>query len=669
MKLNKKFFVIVIGIICTFLISYALVKGTYSTSVNNNVFFEPTISVDEENMIIQYLEKGTTVSSLLSQIYTDVNNEILIYNKSGNKKVSNDILATGDKFILNDSGGNKILEYTLSILGDVNGDGAVNNDDVLKLFKFYRGEIELEHVCYVKAGNVKYKYLDNEYVSYKTINMDVGEIKKVTNTETENSQYLSLSSLNYVTLPDTKDMTITLADVAKLSHHLGDPITDISSYSLVDLQFVSETPKIESSDANILTVDSYNNITAKSDGNVMLSVTTGGKKIKIYISTRKKNVYPEEITFSEDNKILNKGAIILGTSIIKFSPDNTTERSLTWTSSDESVVKVNENGEIAAVNGGSATVTATTVNGKKASIIVMVDAGKLELLKDTKFNNGFELWLDATEKSYMCANCKDEQYWYIATWDFPPKFVNLYDNNGYHYIDAEYQPDTNNKLVAYNNDGEMHLAMNTFGLQYSDSEASGWPHLLLGGKENSKNCITNYYSLNKLEQKYYTFFNNDIWYHVDVKLDLYNKGKPINGISAAQYLSYLMIRDKQTMKYVWFGFNLFDDRKVNQGNYSNLDLHTNSYIYSLGTDTIYNGMNNSIYNNGNFVYNEWRSVDVNVSNYIDDIIKLANEKQFFGRNITEDDLFIGGFNIGYEIHGEYHIGMSMKNLQVTSVAR
>lgn len=100
-----------------------------------------------------------------------------------------------------------------------------------------------------------------------------------------------------------------------------------------------------------------------------------------------------------------------------------------------------------------------------------------------------------------------------------------------------------------------------------------------------------------------------------------------------------------------------------------IDEYTKDYIYHLGTSETYNGMENSIYNNGNFVYNEWKTVNVNISNYIDDVVKLANEKQLFGRNITQDDLFIGAVNIGFEIHGEYHIGMIMKDLQITSIEK
>ena len=46
-----------------------------------------------------------------------------------------------------------------------------------------------------------------------------------------------------------------------------------------------------------------------------------------------------------------------------------------------------------------------------------------------------------------------------------------------------------------------------------------------------------------------------------------------------------------------------------------------------------------------------------------------NGANIFPKKINQSDLRFGGFNIGYEIHGEYNISMSFKNLSLTSTKK
>lgn len=57
---------------------------------------------------------------------------------------------------------------------------------------------------------------------------------------------------------------------------------------------------------------------------------------------------------------------------VKFTPDGCSEEDVTWESSDEEIVSVNDSGRIELIAEGEATITATSENGLTASILVTV---------------------------------------------------------------------------------------------------------------------------------------------------------------------------------------------------------------------------------------------------------------------------------------------------------
>ena len=82
----------------------------------------------------------------------------------------------------------------------------------------------------------------------------------------------------------------------------------------------------------------------------------------------------ESISLEGDLKDLVLGETLSLKSTV--SPDNADDKSVSWTSSDESVLVVNEKGEVTAVGGGSAVITVTASNGLAASETIEVDGSR-----------------------------------------------------------------------------------------------------------------------------------------------------------------------------------------------------------------------------------------------------------------------------------------------------
>ena len=88
-------------------------------------------------------------------------------------------------------------------------------------------------------------------------------------------------------------------------------------------------------------------------------------------------------------------------------PDNTTNKVVTWTSSDNEVATVDENGNVTAVSIGSATISATTTDGSNltATCEVTVEQKMVKLtMQNSYYNNVIFFLLPGTEQKIQIVN-------------------------------------------------------------------------------------------------------------------------------------------------------------------------------------------------------------------------------------------------------------------------
>ena len=134
----------------------------------------------------------------------------------------------------------------------------------------------------------------------------------------------------------------------------------------------SKTLTWESSNSDIVSVDNNGLVTAKKEGDAIITVTTSNNlKDTCAIHVGKQTVEIKGVQLNKASLTLTEGnqetlvATILPT-------DTTMEKVLTWSSDNDAVAMVDQQGKVTALTAGKATITVTTVNNKTATCEVTV---------------------------------------------------------------------------------------------------------------------------------------------------------------------------------------------------------------------------------------------------------------------------------------------------------
>lgn len=98
-----------------------------------------------------------------------------------------------------------------------------------------------------------------------------------------------------------------------------------------------------------------NKLVAVSDGTTKITATSGIVKTSAKVTVTTK---VEQITLNKTEGTLTVGNSVTVTATV--TPDNATNTTINWTSSDEKVATVDSNGKVTAVAAGNATITATS---------------------------------------------------------------------------------------------------------------------------------------------------------------------------------------------------------------------------------------------------------------------------------------------------------------------
>lgn len=162
----------------------------------------------------------------------------------------------------------------------------------------------------------------------------------------------------------------------------------------------------KSENENIASVDQHGNIIAVSVGETTVTISTSNS----LESVCKVVVKPIKAT----GIALNKNTIALEITdieklAVEFIPSNTTNKNISWNSSDTSIATVNENGDVTAVDEGTCEITVISEDGNfKAVCVVSVSVKGLSLTDESIVmlpGNEETIWVNylSLDKAYINA--------------------------------------------------------------------------------------------------------------------------------------------------------------------------------------------------------------------------------------------------------------------------
>ena len=118
-------------------------------------------------------------------------------------------------------------------------------------------------------------------------------------------------------------------------------------------------------------------VTALKAGSAIITVRTvdGGKTASCSVVIKAKKIPVQSVSLNRTSLELTEGDEV--SLVASVNPDNATDKSVTWSSSNESVARVTD-GRVTALRAGSAIITVRTVDGgKTASCSVVIKAKKI----------------------------------------------------------------------------------------------------------------------------------------------------------------------------------------------------------------------------------------------------------------------------------------------------
>lgn len=237
------------------------------------------------------------------------------------------------------------------------------------------GEIEVKveaNVSFdVKPSEDWIHYVETKALSSSTVRLTVDENETYSNREGKIEIKQKNGTLSHtLTVKQAGRIAVTSIELNKTSLTLKEGASETLTATVKPDNATDKTVTWSSSAPDIASVDEAGNVTAVAKGEATITAQAGEKTAKCTVS-----VYKEiPVTSVELDK--NALSLVVGdeaTLKATVKPDDTTFKTVTWTSSNASIATVDENGKVVAVAKGNATITAKA-GDKEAVCTVFIKA-------------------------------------------------------------------------------------------------------------------------------------------------------------------------------------------------------------------------------------------------------------------------------------------------------
>ena len=290
------------------------------------------------------------------------------------------------------------------------------------------------------------------------------------------------------------------------------------------------------------------------------------------------------------------------------------------------------------------------------------------MLQDPDFENGFVVThyeqkpIDRNERVWNY----DSQSGNSPLWDLQSMWTlhDLWDNRDTS-LDKYTLADTLGINTVIYNPLEKSLSLrlnatNVYNGEPHGSNFSWWPHLL----------INQSYETYPPDKEKTSAAADRIFVELDMRVTDFKPTTNKKGTNSCIFpLFFYLTTDKAPTEKIWFGISLFHytptDTKVPAWA---PDSAANQFMFGIPPAVVFGGLENS-FNPKPFQVvtgEEWKHIRVDITELIDQCLEWANRDKAFGYglNLTKEDMYFGGCNIGFEIHGNFDCTIEIKNLDM-----
>ncbi len=155
---------------------------------------------------------------------------------------------------------------------------------------------------------------------------------------------------------DATELTITVDETKKIN------------FNILPENATSKTVTWNSENIGIATVNNDGEVTGVAAGEATITATVGNKTATCNITVTEKFIAVESISLNEQ-EVSTKDNIQLIASIL---PENASNKTMSWSSSNEEVATVDQNGNVTTVSVGETTITVTTEDGEKQAFCKVI---------------------------------------------------------------------------------------------------------------------------------------------------------------------------------------------------------------------------------------------------------------------------------------------------------